>query len=177
MLTHQNRLLDLGLLNAALLPHLINSIPRLRRNHLVVLHLLHLLRHLLIVPLLQFQHFLSSLARLVNLLPRLDLLLLQQRDTICQQLGVALHTALDKEHTKVRAVSDEDYLLHTFLLRNEGRFASSQRLLLHLTVVIEGVGCADTVLARLTAQLLYRLLLLPSDFSLHLVTHCLQVDK
>lgn len=52
MLAHQDRLLDLGLLDVALLAHVHDALAVVGGHHLVVLHLFHLLRHLLVVPLL-----------------------------------------------------------------------------------------------------------------------------
>ena len=93
MLTHQNALLDLSLLYVALLSHRIDALTVLLRDHLVILHLLHLLRHLLIVALFEFHDLAGTLTRLLNLLPSLDLLLLEKGDTVGQQLRIALHTA------------------------------------------------------------------------------------
>lgn len=76
MLAHQNRLLDLGLFNTSLFPHLIDALTGLGRDHLIILHFLHFLGHLLIVPLLKLKDLLSSLARLVDLLPSFDFFLL-----------------------------------------------------------------------------------------------------
>lgn len=77
MLRHQDGLLDLSLLNVSLLIHLNDALPVLRGNHLVVLHLIHLLLHLLIVPLLKFHDLTGALASLFNLLSRFHLLLFE----------------------------------------------------------------------------------------------------
>lgn len=83
MLTHQNALLDLSLLYVALLSHRIDALTVLLRDHLVILHLLHLLRHLLIVALFEFHDLAGTLTRLFNLLACLQLFLLEQCNTIC----------------------------------------------------------------------------------------------
>ena len=82
MLTHENGLLDLGLLDVSLLPHLYDSLLVLRGDHLIVLHLLHLLLNLLMISLFKFHDFASSLARFLNLLACFQLFLLEQSDTI-----------------------------------------------------------------------------------------------
>ena len=82
MLTHEDGLLDLGLLDVAVLAHLNDTLAVLRRHHLIVLHLLHLLMHLLVVALLQFHDLARTLSGLLNLFARLYLLLLEQGDTI-----------------------------------------------------------------------------------------------
>ena len=83
MLTHQNALLDLSFLYVALLSHHIDTFTILLREHLVILHLLHLLCHLLIVALFKFHDLSSTLARFFNLLACLHFFLLEQRNTIC----------------------------------------------------------------------------------------------
>ena len=83
MLAHQDALLDLGLLDVALLAHRINAVTVLRRDHLVILHLLHLLLHLVIVALLEFHDLTSTLACFLNLLSSLQFFLFEQRDSIC----------------------------------------------------------------------------------------------
>ena len=82
MLAHQDGLLDFGLLNVAVPTHLIDAFTSLRCDHLVILHLFHLFIHLLVVALLELEHFVGTLTGLLNLLPRLDLLLLEQGDSI-----------------------------------------------------------------------------------------------
>ena len=42
MLAHENALLNFGLLDVALLAHSVDALAVLGRNHLIVLHLLHL---------------------------------------------------------------------------------------------------------------------------------------
>lgn len=92
MLAHQDALLNLCLLNISFFAHDIDAFAGLLADHLVVLHLLHLLRHLLVVALLELHDFAGALARLLNLLPRLELLLLEQGDTIGEELGITFHT-------------------------------------------------------------------------------------
>ncbi len=82
MLAHEDGLLDLGLLNVAVLTHLNDALAILCRDHLIVLHLLHLLVHFLIVTLLEFHDLARTLSRLLNLLARLDFFLLEQGDTV-----------------------------------------------------------------------------------------------
>ena len=53
MLAHQDALLDLGLLDISLLSHHVDALAGLLADHLVILHLLHLLLHLLVVSLLE----------------------------------------------------------------------------------------------------------------------------
>ena len=77
MLTHQNALLDLSLFNVALLSHRIDALTVLLRDHLVVLHLLHLLGDLLIVALFELHDFASTLTRFLNLLACLQFFLLE----------------------------------------------------------------------------------------------------
>ena len=91
MLTHEDRLLDLGLLDVAVLAECHNALAVLCRNHLLILHLLHLFLDLLVVALLQLHDLAGSLARFLNFLARLELLLLEEGDTICEQLSIALH--------------------------------------------------------------------------------------
>lgn len=91
MLAHQDALLNLCLLNISFFAHDIDAFAGLLADHLVVLHLLHLLRHLLVVALLELHDFAGALARLLNLLPRLELLLLEQGDTIGEELGITFH--------------------------------------------------------------------------------------
>ena len=92
MLAHKDGLLDLGLLDVPLLAHGHDTLTVLSRDHLLVLHLLHLLLDLVIVALLELHDLTGTLPRLLNLLARLDLFLLQQGDTIRKQLGIAFHT-------------------------------------------------------------------------------------
>ena len=92
MLAHEDRLLDLGLLDVAVLAHLDDALAVLRGDHLVVLHLLHLLSNLVVVPLLQLHHLRRALPRLLDLLPRLQLLLLEESDAVGEQLRIALDT-------------------------------------------------------------------------------------
>jgi len=82
MLAHKDRLLNLRLLNSAVFVHLYNAIAVRLRYHLVVLHLLHLVRHPLVVALFEFEDFTGALARFLDLLPRLDLFLLEEGDAI-----------------------------------------------------------------------------------------------
>ena len=82
-----------------------DALTSIRRHHLVVLHLLHFLGHLLVVPLLKLEDLLGTFARLLNLLPRLDLLLLEEGDTVGEQLGIALYTIHREKHSQVKAVS------------------------------------------------------------------------
>ena len=98
MLAHQDRLLDLRLLNLALLAHGEDALPVLRRHHLIILHPFHLLVHSLVVALLQFHDFVGSLARLLDLLPSLELLLLEEGDAVREQLRVALNTTFMESH-------------------------------------------------------------------------------
>jgi len=99
VLAHQDRLLNLGLLNVAVSAHLIDSITIISRDHLVILHFIHLLGHSLVVALLELQNLVGTFASFLNLLPRLDLLLLEESDTICQQLSITLHTVnIQKTH-------------------------------------------------------------------------------
>lgn len=97
MLAHKDGLLNLGLLNVALLPHLDDALPVGGGDHLIVLHLLHLFLDLLIVTLFEFHNFASTLTCLFNLFPRLHFLLLEQGDTIRQKLSVTLHTIEGKD--------------------------------------------------------------------------------
>ena len=92
MLTHEDRLLDLRLLDVALLAHLIDALSVLRGDHLIVLHLLHLLLDFFIVALLEFHDLRGALASLLNLFTRLLLFLLKQGDSIGEELGVTLDT-------------------------------------------------------------------------------------
>ena len=82
MLTHEDGLLDLGLLNVSFLSHLNYALLVLRGHHLIVLHLLHFFLHLLMIFLFQSHHFTSSLPRFLDLLARFKLLLFQQGDAI-----------------------------------------------------------------------------------------------
>ena len=91
MLTHEYALLDLGLFDSTLLTHIVDALTVLRRDHTVILHLLHLLLYALIVALLELHNFLGTLPRLLDLLPRLHLFLLEEGDTVGEQLGVPLH--------------------------------------------------------------------------------------
>ena len=92
VLAHQDGLLDLALLDVALLAHLHDSLPVLGRDHVVVVHLLHFLRDLLVVALFQLHHFAGTLASLLDLLTRLHLFLLEEGDAVCEELSVSLHT-------------------------------------------------------------------------------------
>ena len=92
MLTHEDRLLDLRLLDVTLLAHLIDPLSVLRGDHLIVLHLFHLLLDFLIVALLELHDLTGALASLLNLFTRLLLFLLKQGDSIGEKLGVTLDT-------------------------------------------------------------------------------------
>lgn len=92
MLTHEDRLLDLGLFDVSLFPHLVDARTILRGHHLIVLHLFHLLLDFLIVSLLEFHDLSGTFASLFNLFTRLLLLLFEQCDTIGEKLGVTLDT-------------------------------------------------------------------------------------
>lgn len=82
MLAHQDALLDLGLLDIPLLIHRIDAITVLHGDHLVVLHLLHLLGDSFIVSLFKFHNFTSALTGLLDFLPRLHLFLLEESNSI-----------------------------------------------------------------------------------------------
>ena len=83
MLAHQDALLDLRLLDVPFFVHSQDALAVLRRNHLVILHLLHLLRNLVIVSLLELHDLTSALASLINFLSRLHLFLFKKRNTVC----------------------------------------------------------------------------------------------
>lgn len=104
MLAHQNGLLDLGLLNVALLAERLDALLVLLRKHHIILHLLSLDLHALIVPLLELEDFRCALLRLLNLLPRLDLFLLEEGDTVSEELGITVHTATN-ETQRVRFIN------------------------------------------------------------------------
>jgi hypothetical protein len=106
MLAHQDALLNLCLLDISLFAHGIDASFGLLADHLVVLHLLHLLLHLLIVALLELHDFAGALASLLNLLPRLELLLLEQGDAIGEELGIAFHTRNSSRYSQRSRTTD-----------------------------------------------------------------------
>jgi len=130
VLAHQNRLLDLGLLDVAFLTHLHDSLAVVRRQYLVVLHLVHLFGHFLIVALFELEDFGGTLPGLLDLLASLDLLLLEEGDAVRQQLRIALH-------------------ILAFLLGDKGSFASGAGLRATLSLLVEGVGGGDAALVHL----------------------------
>ena len=92
VLTREYGLLDLRLFNVSVLTHLNNSLTVLLRDHLIVLHLLHLFLNFLVVALLQSHDFSSTLLCLLDLLPCLHLFLLEKRNTVGQELRIPLDT-------------------------------------------------------------------------------------
>ena len=81
-------LLYLLALHLPLLAHLVDLVLCLLLHHLVDAKTLELLLDLHFVLLLERHDFRSPLLRLLDLLPRLHFLLLQQSDSVCKQLGV-----------------------------------------------------------------------------------------
>ncbi len=82
MLTHEDGLLDLSLLNVAVLAESHDALAGLSGHHLIVLHLLHLFLDLLVVSLLQLHDLASPLACFLNLLASLEFFLLEEGDTV-----------------------------------------------------------------------------------------------
>lgn len=92
MLAHQDRLLDLSLLDATLLVQCMDALSVLCGDHLLILHLVDLFRHFLGVALFQFHDLGSPFTGFLDLFAGLHLLLFEEGDTICKQLCVTLHT-------------------------------------------------------------------------------------
>jgi len=72
--------------------HMVDLLLVILLHHLVDPQGLHLLLYLHLILLLERDDLSRALLRLLNLLPRAHLLLLQQGYAICQQLGVTLDT-------------------------------------------------------------------------------------
>ena len=98
MLAHQYALLDLCFLDVTLFSHGVDALAVLRRDHLIILHLLHLFLNLLVVSLLQFHDFTGALTSFLNLLPRFHLFLLEECDTVGEKLRIPLHTRQTQKH-------------------------------------------------------------------------------
>lgn len=77
MLAHKDRLLDFSLLHITLFAELRDALTVLGGDHLVVMDLLHFFVHALIVSLLELHDLASTLTSLLDLLTRLQLLLLE----------------------------------------------------------------------------------------------------
>ena len=56
----------------------------------------------LIISLLELHYLLGTLPRLLNLLPRLHLFLLEEGDTVGEKLGVPLHATDIYKHEQVK---------------------------------------------------------------------------
>lgn len=129
MFAHEYALLNLGLLDSTLLTHIVYALSVLRGDHTFVLHFLHLLLYALIISLLELHYLLGTLPRLLNLLPRLHLFLLEEGDTVGEKLGVPLHVL-------------------TFLLGDESCFATGARLRSTTLLVTKGVLGLNDVLVH-----------------------------
>jgi hypothetical protein len=92
VLAHEDRLLDFGLLDVALLTDLVDALAILLRNHHIVLHLIGLCLHALVVSLFELENLRGALLGFLNFLPRLDLFLLEKGNTVGKQLCVTVNT-------------------------------------------------------------------------------------
>lgn len=90
MFAHEDGLLDLCFLHASLLAHLGDPVLRLVGDHIVIFHLLHLFCDADVIAFLKPHDFAGALLRFLDLLPGLHLLLLEECDTVSQELGISL---------------------------------------------------------------------------------------